>query len=358
MTDTKTPAFNAASDAFKWPEETYRVIANWWTDRLPKEYQTGVGTDIMSIEIITATVTPAQRAAFTEALVDELKQVPPSKSPANCLYVTNADNQPPGATRAPSTPLKNACARAGIPDVYDEMKSSIVETRLYTDGQLFAAGQPLAYGGQPATPFIKYGDIDFTGALWFRQESRMMIVELEAGQKVQLPRRAKDGTLTYVEREAKGDDVLVIHAAGTEGYDSLTAADALDLRSHPNVTSASVCLKSSYKEGKGYDGTLEKLDNKGHYRMVSHPLQLLEAKQTFLTGWSIDYKTVNPGDFVSRMEMDRGHRHFVLPKAAMERGLSCFIPCTPGGETLEMNALDKPITAGKPLKLTPGKTPA
>ncbi|MEZ0261243.1 MAG: hypothetical protein ACAH80_09550 [Alphaproteobacteria bacterium] len=355
----KTAAFNAASDAGppQWSDASARALAEFWAGRLPSSFtivddrDDDVGQKAVKVE-----VTAAHLAAFKDAFVQELKTVPlrTGRYGNEFIYVSNSNciaHDAPGG-RADSAPLEAALEKAGIFDAFFSLET--MWTQLYADGQIFNLDGRIEHAAQPATTFTQLKDLDFTGCRWFRRETRCLVAPLDAGQKVQTCRlaREKDSKRVYETERVGEGKVLVIPSNDTPDFNKLTTEDAFRLHLHPEIPYCFIADAATFSDGVTLAGsTLEKVGDKGQFRKLSGPLQMLEVTEAFATRSRDGYVVLQPGDFVSKLQTKEGDLFEAIPKSWTENGRRIMQPCTPDGTLIDPTVLDKPITTRKPLQI-------
>jgi hypothetical protein len=363
MIDAIAPPFNAESQPVKWSDASFRALATWWADHLPGAKQLGIPKQELdniggSVAVAQVTalkaqhreeipVTQEQYDAFVDALVDEMKQLKRERA----LYVqqeyirleTDYD---------PCPALANALQRAGLAGGIISLPWK-TSSALYEDGQAFAQGQVIDHPDRPKIPKASAADLDFKGCGWYRDESRYLLVDIPAGQKI-VTGMMQWGEMKYREETvAQEGQVLVISESGAKNFSSLTAGPHLfDQRDNPDITFAMTDPKTDYTGPEGKFGQkFDKVDDEGHYRSLGKPFRAKAAVQPFFVGAERDYRIVATGDYVTCTGDGREARHEVVKKEWLQEGKRRWLPSDDKGNLIDPATTGEDITVGKPLKI-------
>jgi hypothetical protein len=134
------------------------------------------------------------------------------------------------------------------------MRKEIV---LHEDGRIFVIEKSkpvvLNYEGAPNLEYVSFQDLEFQENLYFREEKRYLVANLEPGQEFYAIITYSDGKRGFLPQVADDrpghEDVLVIPEDGATNFETLTLEDVRDLKNCLTVTSASGHDMSSFKEG-------------------------------------------------------------------------------------------------------------
>jgi hypothetical protein len=255
----------------------------------------------------------------------------------------------------PDPPIWAALDALGIAQAGDQME--FIKGYIYEDGQAFAAGQQIIHTATPATPYIRFTNLDFTGCPWMRQDTRYFVLPLEAGETATILHLSKNGGAEYRETTAEEGDALVIPLRKGLRFEEFTAAEARKLHLREGLHLTFIAKAADYADGskKSGGGVIQALDGKGLCRLLSDPCQLMTVQEPFGTGYAFDYCVMKPGDFITRTPAKNGSTHAIVPKDWMEANRRIYLPCAEDGTLTVLTELDKPVTASRPLKLkTPG----
>jgi hypothetical protein len=247
----------------KWSDISIRALAEWWGNQLPGRTQQeeikGMPspadmTNALIVESHNRAKTPDETyEAFVNALTDIIKN---EVNRTNNFNGSDLAHLTLRTDYGPDKHLEKALIKAGLGDneFVLPMRKEIV---LHEDGRIFVIEKSkpvvLNYEGAPNLEYVSFQDLEFQENLYFREEKRYLVANLEPGQEFYAIITYSDGKRGFLPQVADDrpghEDVLVIPEDGATNFETLTLEDVRDLKNCLTVTSASGHDMSSFKEG-------------------------------------------------------------------------------------------------------------
>lgn len=347
-------------------DEQFYAAAKWWADQLPGRGNTSpqeiesagnIRQEAKSIALSinaemglpgpTSTNHPSDKKC--QIFINEIAK---ALRTTRCEQTLDGQDYLELATDyGPITPaLGWACRSAGIHGEDLPFKTSIY---LYDNGQIMVPEGshtyiPLAYAGQPALPYFKESQIDFTDCPYYMNDDRYLSLDLMPGQEVKTVSMRKEGPewrKEYFNAKAGENQVLVVGKDATPEFNSLTQKDLLTLENFSSVTSAYLYDKADFTDGakRKYSGSkIEKLDDEGHFRELSLPFRIKEVTETISIGYAGHYQVLNKGDFLIQEDPNSAHPWVKgVKKATLESSPTAWVRSTYDGKVLGEAPLPK-----------------
>lgn len=315
-----------------YTEAQFRALGTWWADTLfsnatqqekamvdNQSIQRAIASNVLGHEHQTLT---AKRAQFINTFVAQL------------TTKTDSEHITVRTEYKPDEVLDAALQATGF-DGGEMVLPFETVTYLQSDGRIFVPNDEgheiLHYEEEPAdlTPYRSDDDIDLSQYPTYRDENIYLITDLVPGRPFATVTKDKDG-LKYREETIAGPGlVLVIPKHPTIlNFDALTSADAFNLKSRPDINSAYKERKEKFQRASGF-GTWEKMDDKGHYRLLGLPFHAQQIDAPIAIGRGRTYEIAKAGDFLTKEVVSS--KILIIKKELLDEGWRTWLPCDEQG---------------------------